>query len=125
MRKQLITVMFMLIWVCQLSGRYVVMLDYYLNQSYIAKNLCINRDKPQLHCNGKCHLKKQLKEEDRRSQENPERKADNKVEIFCPPADDLLPVPPLAATLHHPLSPDAMGMPVDQPSGLFRPPIAS
>lgn len=32
-----------------------------INQDYIAKNICINRDKPQMKCNGKCHLKKQLK----------------------------------------------------------------
>lgn len=34
---------------------------YQANKSYIAKNLCVNRDKPKMGCNGKCHLKKQLK----------------------------------------------------------------
>jgi hypothetical protein len=35
--------------------------DYILNQDFIAKNLCENIEKPELKCNGKCHLTKQLK----------------------------------------------------------------
>ncbi|MCB0276693.1 MAG: hypothetical protein KDI06_17885 [Calditrichaeota bacterium] len=38
------------------------LLDYYLNYDYIATVLCINRDKPALKCDGKCHLKKELLE---------------------------------------------------------------
>jgi len=30
------------------------------NHSYIASSLCENRDKPQMHCDGKCYLKKEL-----------------------------------------------------------------
>jgi hypothetical protein len=36
-------------------------LDYAINKEYISKNLCENRNKPKLNCNGKCHLMKQLK----------------------------------------------------------------
>lgn len=38
--------------------------SFYFNQSYISNNLCINRDKPASHCNGKCYLKKQLNKAD-------------------------------------------------------------
>jgi len=38
----------------------VLVTQFYVNQDFIAKNLCENRDKPQMHCNGKCCLKKQL-----------------------------------------------------------------
>ena len=34
--------------------------NYVVNKNYIAKNLCENRAKPKMKCNGKCHLKKQL-----------------------------------------------------------------
>lgn len=37
------------------------LLDYALNKEYISKNLCENRNKPKMHCNGKCHLMQQLK----------------------------------------------------------------
>ena len=36
-------------------------IDYVVNKEYITKNLCENRNKPKLNCNGKCHLMKQLK----------------------------------------------------------------
>jgi len=36
-------------------------IEYAVNKDYIAKNLCINRDKPQNCCEGKCYLEKQLK----------------------------------------------------------------
>lgn len=35
-------------------------ISYQINRSYIASELCVNQDKPELQCNGKCHLKKQL-----------------------------------------------------------------
>ncbi|WP_052503504.1 hypothetical protein [Lacinutrix sp. Hel_I_90] len=31
-----------------------------LNIDYIIENYCVNKEKPQLQCNGKCHLAKQL-----------------------------------------------------------------
>ncbi len=35
-------------------------IEYAINYDYIAKTLCVNKAKPQMHCNGKCHLMKQL-----------------------------------------------------------------
>ncbi|MFN8349745.1 MAG: hypothetical protein U0X91_32395 [Spirosomataceae bacterium] len=37
-----------------------VYLDFELRKEYIIHNLCKNRFKPQLHCDGKCYLAKQL-----------------------------------------------------------------
>ncbi|WP_406685650.1 hypothetical protein N1F78_08000 [Seonamhaeicola sp. MEBiC1930] len=38
-------------------------LEYVLNQDYIAEFLCINKDKPELQCNGKCHLVKEIEKQ--------------------------------------------------------------
>ncbi|MCO6175474.1 hypothetical protein NHF50_10505 [Flavobacterium sp. NRK F10] len=38
----------------------IPVLDYVVNYDYIKNELCVNKDKPQLHCNGKCHLAKEL-----------------------------------------------------------------
>jgi hypothetical protein len=38
----------------------VPVLDYVINYDYIAKELCENKAKPKLNCNGKCHLMKEL-----------------------------------------------------------------
>ncbi|QBN20598.1 hypothetical protein E1750_07245 [Flavobacterium nackdongense] len=35
-------------------------LDYVVNYEYITKVLCVNKAKPKLQCNGKCHLMKEL-----------------------------------------------------------------
>jgi hypothetical protein len=33
---------------------------YVANKTYVATELCVNKAKPEMHCNGKCHLAKQL-----------------------------------------------------------------
>jgi len=35
-------------------------LEYIINYDYITNVLCVNKAKPMLHCNGKCHLMKEL-----------------------------------------------------------------
>ncbi|MBD3750649.1 MAG: hypothetical protein IE931_14270 [Sphingobacteriales bacterium] len=39
-----------------------------MNKDYIAQNLCINKDKPWLRCNGKCFLMKKIAEADKKQQ---------------------------------------------------------
>ncbi|MCB0395555.1 MAG: hypothetical protein KDD36_02810 [Flavobacteriales bacterium] len=36
-------------------------IEYAVNKDYIAKVLCINKDKPQMKCHGKCHRTAQIK----------------------------------------------------------------
>jgi len=38
-------------------------LEYYINYDYISTVLCENKEIVELDCNGKCYLKKQLKEQ--------------------------------------------------------------
>lgn len=35
-------------------------IEYAVNYDYISKVLCVNKEKPKLQCNGKCHLTKEL-----------------------------------------------------------------
>lgn len=46
-------------------------MEYVVNYDYIANVLCENKDKPQLQCNGKCYLAKQLKKAQREQDKNP------------------------------------------------------
>jgi hypothetical protein len=57
--------------------RLFVYAGFELNQKYIATRLCVNRDKPMLHCNGKCYLAKKLKQaaEKEKSQERENQKS--------------------------------------------------
>ncbi|WP_050020563.1 hypothetical protein [Chryseobacterium sp. P1-3] len=38
----------------------VPLVEYAVNYDYIKDVLCINKNKPELHCNGKCYLSKEL-----------------------------------------------------------------
>lgn len=38
----------------------IPLVDYAINYDYISEVLCINKNKPELKCNGKCHLKNEL-----------------------------------------------------------------
>lgn len=52
----------------QTFSTFIIQADFFLNRSYIAKNLCVNRDKPMMHCNGKCYLSKKLKDQEKQDQ---------------------------------------------------------
>lgn len=41
-----------------------------INQKYIAERLCENRDKPEMHCKGKCYLVKHLKKTEEKNDSN-------------------------------------------------------
>ncbi|MCC9041799.1 hypothetical protein LNQ81_03675 [Myroides sp. M-43] len=38
----------------------VPLVDYLIDYEYISTVLCINTDKPEMHCNGQCYLMKEL-----------------------------------------------------------------
>ncbi len=57
------------------------MVDYFANTAKYAKN-CVNKAKPQMHCNGKCQMMKKIQQEQKKDQENPDRKSDNKNEVI-------------------------------------------
>ncbi|MFD1185014.1 hypothetical protein [Pontibacter rugosus] len=53
----------MLVIYLMTTFRYLAPVVYYqLDYTYISEVLCINQDKPQLQCHGKCHLRKQLEQ---------------------------------------------------------------
>ncbi len=58
-------------------SRFFIYAGFELNKNYIATHLCENRDKPWLHCNGKCYFMKKIrqaqekeKNDERQSQKN-------------------------------------------------------
>ena len=46
-------------------------LEYVIHYDYIVEQLCENRDKPVLACNGKCYLGKQLISDEKDSKDDP------------------------------------------------------
>ncbi|MFB9865524.1 hypothetical protein [Rufibacter immobilis] len=62
--KRLATILLLLLMLTQAFSKAWIVLDYEANKDFITKFLCINRQKSQLQCNGKCYLKKKLKKAD-------------------------------------------------------------
>jgi hypothetical protein len=48
-------------------SKWMVVVEYNLNKDFIAKNLCVNKAKPKLHCKGKCQMMKKLAEEEKQN----------------------------------------------------------
>jgi len=60
----------------------VIVVNFYANQDYIAKNLCENRDKPMMRCCGRCQLRKRLNREADQDKNNAEQRAENRQEVL-------------------------------------------
>lgn len=97
-----------------------VFAGFSLNQKYIASTLCENRDKPWMHCNGKCYLAKKIKqaEEKERSEERQTQKSLFQEVFFAASAtiqfhNQLLQI---IATPYHSTVQSV------QPGGIFQPP---
>jgi hypothetical protein len=98
--RRVYTILLMTIVLVQIAGKWIILADYALNKEFIARTLCINKAKPALHCNGKCHLRKQLeKEETGGAQE--QNKNYSFQEVFCDNETSyrIQPITPLAVTV--------------------------
>lgn len=70
-----------------LSGLFIYA-EFKINQKYIAAALCENRDKPEMHCNGKCYLMKKLKdaqEKEKKQEQSAQKKGAQDVFILTSP----------------------------------------
>ncbi|MFN8310861.1 MAG: hypothetical protein U0T73_12945 [Chitinophagales bacterium] len=92
---------------------------YEANKSYYIQQLCENKNKPALHCNGKCYLAKQMKKAE---------EGNRKAFSFLKGVEDALPLQPLAVqkqhhiSQKHPFLPYLFGSATADPLDLLKPP---
>ncbi len=80
--KKIVTILIMNILLFQLLGQFGIIAWFQINRKEITAKYCINKDKPRMHCNGKCYLAKQLKKID--AEHNSDRKNVQKEDhIVC------------------------------------------
>src|SRR5471030_1459281 len=61
--KYRITAILLIICIVSCSfSRFFIYAGFELNRNYIATKLCENRNKPWLHCNGKCYLMEKIRQ---------------------------------------------------------------
>ncbi len=71
----------------QALNQVIVVAEYYAQKGYIAKTLCENKSKPELHCEGKCCLKKKLAKDGGEQLPNPgNQKSEQTVNLIGPEA---------------------------------------
>lgn len=58
------------------------MIDFKVNQDYISKVLCINKDEPKSGCGGKCYLSTQLKQQEEKENKQVPVNSNEKNEIL-------------------------------------------
>jgi len=56
-------------------------IEYVANYDYIVEVLCVNRDRPQMECDGKCYLAQRLAEEQKDHDKNPFGEQRSKTEL--------------------------------------------
>lgn len=86
--KQVVTIALIIGIFTQSIGKLVLLSNYLLNRESITFNYCENKSKPKLNCNGKCHLTKQFKEQEK--QENSSKSSIKSVDEvqFCSEYDN-------------------------------------
>lgn len=82
--RSIISILLVAIFMFQSVSKLLLIANYEINKDYISKNLCENRKKAGSHCNGKCHLAKQLKNQEKK-ENSPLNNIKEKTEITYSP----------------------------------------
>lgn len=122
MLKQCSVILLLAAFMATTFSRAVIVVDFYANQDLIAKTLCENRDRPMMHCCGRCQLRKRLAHQDNQDKNNPERRIENRTEtLFIEEGSAFLSAPFRVSGINpYPLIPTKA--PVDRAFAIFHPP---
>ena len=101
-----------------------VYIGFKVNQSYIAKNICINRFNPGLHCNGRCYLMKKIKQAEENEKKQAEKQGSGQPEIsfFEEPVYISFSEPRMRIVITVPFPDDACDYPSSYQDAIFKPP---
>lgn len=87
MLKRLTAIILLVALISSSFSRCFVYAGFELNHKYIAEKLCINKDRPWLHCNGKCYFMKKIRqaEENEKKQEAKDNLSRLEISFFQEP----------------------------------------
>ena len=109
----------------QTFSREVLVVDFTLNRAIITARFCVNKARPQLHCDGKCYFAKKLKQQEERESKAPNALKE-KLEMLptafvglVPPAPVRRKTPPTGYGLYR-----SAYVPTNAVQGVFHPPRA-
>jgi hypothetical protein len=70
MVRSLFVLLFIIALLTQWMSKSIITANYLVNQQRITAEKCINKKRPSKKCNGKCHLFKQLREQEQKENGN-------------------------------------------------------
>jgi len=79
--SQISSIIVAFMFVYTINFKSFITIDFFINQSEIIELFCINKEQPQLQCNGKCHLVKELVKADAESDELPFSQNNNEYSL--------------------------------------------
>ncbi|MGI4743241.1 MAG: hypothetical protein ACRYG7_49450 [Janthinobacterium lividum] len=109
----------------QTFSREVLVVDFTLNRATITARFCVNKARPQLHCDGKCYFAKKLKQQEERESKVP-NSLKERLEMLPTAFSELVPTAPVrwaAAPVGYGLY-QRPWLPASAIQGVFRPPQA-
>lgn len=125
MIKKIVTLVLLVAFAIHSFSRVVIVFGFYANQKTIAATLCENKDKPILKCEGKCQLSKKLLAQEKKDQQNPERKVENKPEDLSSRSFYSVLSGSVFAEVARVYEKEPFGKPIHRSFTVFHPPIAA
>ena len=122
---RIVAICLLMLYVSSLLPFIMPYASYVLNYSYIVNNLCVNRNKPEMHCNGHCVLMQMIERQERDAERAAEKltPSNRLLETFHLPSSSVfqkgLLSPFHCVTAANPLSPTSPSL-----EPLFHPPLA-
>jgi hypothetical protein len=89
--KKLTAIFLLFVLMLQYFNKVEIFVYYQLNKGFISSTFCENKSKPELRCDGKCYMKKQLKATDENQSKTPINIRDfQEIIFFCSHSEILL-----------------------------------
>jgi hypothetical protein len=83
MMQKLLIILLLPLYLLTTVRTVVPFIGYAMNYHYIAEQLCENRDKPELHCNGKCHVAKEVQAQSDKEKQEGTKERTQSVDWSC------------------------------------------
>ena len=66
----------------QSGMKLIIVANFELNRQYISENFCENKDKPVMHCEGRCFLNKELQKQNSKEKSLPDLLKEKSALVF-------------------------------------------
>jgi hypothetical protein len=109
----------------QSMSRGIILLSYFTNKQAYEK-YCVNKARPQLHCDGKCQMAKKIKAEEERDQKDP-LKNSLSSEVTMINENHFVSIQPefIALIIRKDIFPHSIGNVMERSRSFFHPPNAA